>query len=166
MKTTAACIGAALCLTLLAGWTSDQTGDLTKASWLLGTWANKKPKGTIFESWTRLSENEFAGKSYAVAVSSYNTNKQDTLVFETIQLVSTEEGLDYIPTVNGQNGGLPVRFSSTSITDTQLKFENPNHDFPQIITYTLINPDSLVAEISGIANGQTQKQSFRMKRVN
>jgi hypothetical protein len=159
MKPTAICLFAALCLILLAGWTTDQTDDLTKSSWLLGTWANKSPRGIIYESWSSLNENEFAGKSYAV-------KQQDTMIFETIQLVSTEEGLDYIPTVNGQNGGLPVRFSSTTITDTQLKFENPKHDFPQIITYTLINPDSLVAEISGIANGQTQKQSFRMKRVN
>ncbi|HQW25329.1 MAG TPA: DUF6265 family protein, partial [Saprospiraceae bacterium] len=70
-----------------------------------------------------------------------------------------------IPTVQGMNGGMPVRFTSTTVTDTELTFENPTHDFPQVIRYTLIHPDSLVAEISGITGGQQQKQTFPMKRV-
>lgn len=46
-----------------------------------------------------------------------------------------------------------------------LVFENPMHDFPQIISYTKITCDSLVAQISGEKNGQERKQAFPMKRV-
>lgn len=142
----------------LAGSSMVQSNDLKKAAWLLGTWASKSSKGTIYESWSSVNDQAYSGKSYTI-------RQQDTILFETIQLVMTKDGLDYIPTVQGMNGGMPVRFTSTTVTDTQLTFENPTHDFPQVIRYTLIHPDSLVAEISGITGGQQQKQTFPMKRV-
>lgn len=143
---------------VLTGWSMVQTNNLKKAAWLLGTWANQSPRGIIYESWSSLNDQAYSGKSYTL-------RQQDTILFETIQLVMTDDGLDYIPTVQGMNGGMPVRFTSTTITDTQMIFENPTHDFPQVIRYTLIHPDSLVAEISGITGGQQQKQTFPMKRV-
>lgn len=51
------------------------------------------------------------------------------------------------------------------MSETQLVFENLKHDFPQIISYTKVTSDSLVAEISGTKNGQKQKQIFPMKRI-
>jgi len=60
---------------------------------------------------------------------------------------------------------LPVRFATKTISETQLVFENPQHDFPQTISYTKITADSLVAEISGTKNGHERKQIFPMKRV-
>jgi|GEM_PF-3228321 len=50
-----------------------------------------------------------------------------------------------------------------SMSETQLVFENLKHDFPQIISYTKVTSDSLVAEISGTKNGQ--KQIFPMKQM-
>ena len=76
-----------------------------------------------------------------------------------------QNNLFYIPNVNNQNGGLPVRFATKTVSDMELVFENPQHDFPQIISYTKINADSLVAEISGTINGKERKQTFPMKRV-
>lgn len=73
--------------------------------------------------------------------------------------------LYYIPTVKNQNEGLPVRFAAKTISENQLVFENPQHDFPQIIAYTKITSDSLIAEISGTKNGQKRKQTFPMKRM-
>src|SRR5690606_29225029 len=95
------------------------------------------------ESWTKTSDTEFAGKSYIL-------KEKDTVIFETIRLVQEKDGLFYIPTVRNQNDNLPVRFALKAISDTEMVFENPKHDFPQIISYTKITSDSLVAEISGI----------------
>jgi hypothetical protein len=144
--------------TLCGCSTEKQTNDITKAEWVIGTWENKTPKGSIFETWSKASDNEFSGKSYIV-------KEKDTIVFENIRLVQEQDGLFYIPTVKSQNDGLPVRFATKTISETQLVFENPQHDFPQIISYTIINSDSLVAEISGTKNGQERKQTFPMKRV-
>lgn len=145
------------CLTLHGAWINYPSG-ISKAEWLIGTWENKTRRGTIYESWVKTGETELAGKSFMI-------KDKDTIVFENIKLVQEPGGLFYIPTVKGQNQGLPVRFKGRSISETQLIFENPAHDFPQIISYTKISADSLVAEISGMRNGQERKQQFPMRRV-
>lgn len=145
-------------LAALCAWGARQTNNIKKAKWLIGTWENKTPRGSIYETWNKTSDTELAGKSYIV-------KGQDTIVFENILLVQEQNGLFYIPTVKNQNGGLPVRYAAKTISKAQLVFENPQHDFPQIISYTKITSDSLVAEISGTKNGQERRQMFSMKRV-
>lgn len=143
---------------LLCAWTIKQTSDIKKAEWLIGTWVNKTQRGSIYETWSKTNDNEFSGKSYIV-------KEKDTIVFENIRLAQEQDGLFYIPTVKNQNDGLPVRFAIKTISETQLVFENLQHDFPQIISYTKISGVSLVAEISGTKNGQERKQTFPMKRI-
>jgi hypothetical protein len=145
-------------LTILCAWTTKQTNDIKKAEWLTGTWENKTSKGSIYETWSKSNDDEFNGKSYIV-------KEKDTIIFETIKLVQEQNGLFYIPSVYNQNKNLPIRFSAKIISETQLVFENPQHDFPQTISYTKITSDSLVAEISGTKNGQERKQTFPMKLV-
>ena len=151
------CIAAAG-LIILSSWAIKHSNDIKKATWLIGTWENKTPRGNIFETWNKKSELEFSGKSYII-------KEKDTVVFETIQLLQEENGLFYVPVVKNQNEGLPVRFALKTISDTQLVFENPQHDFPQIISYTKTGAETLTAEISGVINGKEKKQSFLMKRV-
>ncbi|MBX2963329.1 MAG: hypothetical protein KF687_12510 [Cyclobacteriaceae bacterium] len=158
MKTSVRIFIAAIGLISLCAWVTFQNKDIKKVEWLIGTWENKTPRGSIYETWRRKNDTEFSGKSYTL-------KEKDTVVFETIQLVQEKTGLVYIPTVKNQNDGLPVRFTIKTITDTQLIFENSQHDFPQVISYTKISADSLVAEISGLRNGQERKQKFPMKRV-
>jgi hypothetical protein len=50
------------------------------------------------------------------------------------------------------------------VTEFELLFENPSHDFPQQIGYRL-NGDALLAWISGSRNGQTRRLEFPYKRV-
>jgi hypothetical protein len=143
---------------IFCSWTLQQINKKNNAEWLIGTWENKTQSGSIFETWTKISEVELSGKSYIL-------KEKDTIVFETIQLLQEQDNLFYIPKVKNQNGDLPVRFSAKTISDTELMFENQQHDFPQIISYTKINSDSLIAEISGTKNGKERKQTFPMKRV-
>jgi len=158
MKTETTIFIAIICSVVFCAWTSNRKNDIKKAGWLIGTWENKTPKGSIYETWNKTSDIEFAGKSYIV-------KEKDTIVFENIQLIQEQDGLFYSPTVKNQNNGLPVRFTTNTISETQLVFENPHHDFPQIISYTQINSDSLVAEISGTKNGKERRDVFSMKRV-
>ncbi len=142
----------------LLGCATTQTGDIKKADWLIGTWENITPRGSIYESWSRINDNEFSGISYIL-------KDDETVVLETIRLVQEQDGFFYIPTVKNQNEGLPIRFSAKTISETQMIFENLQHDFPQFISYTKITPDSLIAEIWGTRNGQERKLTFPMKRV-
>lgn len=145
-------------LAVIGAWTMKQKTDITKAEWLIGTWENKTPKGSIYETWNKTNKTELAGKSYIV-------KEKDTVVFENIRLVQEKDGLFYIPTIKNQNDGFPVRFANKTISETQLVFENPQHNFQQIISYTKITSDSLVVEISGTKNGQERRQTFPMRRV-
>lgn len=132
--------------------------DISRADWLIGTWIQKTSKGNVYETWVRKNATTFNGKSYML-------KEKDSLIFETVQLLQADSRLFYIPTVKNQNNGLPVSFKEKKISETQLIFENLEHDFPQVISYTKITPDSLLAEISGIKNGKYNTRSFPMKRV-
>ena len=148
----------ALGFLLLCACTVDTKSGIQKAEWLIGTWVNQSPRGNIYESWNKANDKELAGISYVI-------NETDTIILENIQLLQEHEQVFYIPVVKNQNGGLPVRFTAKTVSEDQLIFENPEHDFPQIISYTKISSDSLVAEISGIRKGQERKQVFAMKRM-
>ena len=145
-------------LIVLCAYTMKQSSDIKKAEWLIGTWENKTPTGSMYETWRKVNDNELVGKSYRV-------KEKDTIVFENIRLINEPGGLFYVPTVKNQNDGLPVRFAIKTISETQMVFENEQHDFPKRISYTKISTVSLVAEISGTKNGQERKQTFPMKRV-
>jgi len=158
MRTGTKMIITAVGLIILGAVPSRQANDINKASWLIGTWENKTSRGIIFEAWKKVSDLEMSGMSYVI-------NGNDTIVFESIRLVQEQDGLYYIPVVKNQNDGLPVRFAMKSISETQMVFENPQHDFPQVISYKKVSADSLVAEISGLRDGQERKQAFPMRRV-
>lgn len=158
MKTKAQFFFVVIGFLLLCAWTTNRKDDIKKAEWLIGTWVSKTPKGSIYETWNKTTDIEFAGKSYIIKA-------KDTIIFENIRLVQEQNKIFYIPTVKNQNKGLPVRFGIKTISDTQLIFENLQHDFPQIISYTKITKDSLVAEISGVKNGQERKQVIPMKKM-
>jgi hypothetical protein len=158
MKTVTKLFFAFVGLPFLYAWTIQQTNDIIKAEWLVGTWENKTSKGIIYETWAKANDNEYSGMSYSI-------KENDTTFFENIRLVQERGVLFYIPIVKSQNSGLPIRFTSKTVSETQLVFENAKHDFPKIISYTKIRPDSLVAVISGSKNGQEQKQTFTMNRL-
>lgn len=93
------------------------TTDLNKAAWLIGTWINNNGKESLYETWTKTNNQEYAGKSYVI-------EENDTTVFENVWLVQEQAGLFYIPTAKIQNNSLPVRFAAKSISATVLVFEN------------------------------------------
>ena len=130
---------------------------IKKAAWLVGTWENESPQGKLAETWNKTNDSTFNGHSYFVKGS-------DTLHLESITLSQRGDVMTYTPTVQGQNNNKPVEFRMTSATDKQMVFENPNHDFPKKIIYNQINPDSLVAEISGVQQGKASMEKYPMKK--
>lgn len=137
---------------------SNEKEKIKKTDWLLGKWENKVDEGVLSENWKRLNDSTFQAESFFI-------KEKDTLHFESITLQQKGEELFYSATVKGQNNDKPVTFKMTSETDKKLVFENPKHDYPQKITYSLINKDSLVAEISGIQLGKPSSEKFGMKKL-
>lgn len=134
------------------------TSAVSNAKWLLGKWENQTQRGKMVEEWLVINDSAYAGRSYMITAT-------DSIPLESIKLKKEGDNLYYIPTVKGQNNEQPVKFKLISSSATQLVFENPAHDFPQKISYTLEGIDSLVAEISGAVNGQQRARKFPMKRV-
>jgi len=133
---------------------------LHSAQWLLGNWQNKTPEGLSTENWEQLNDSVYRGESYFV------THKNETTFAETMMLENTKGKMTYTVTTKNQNNELPVRFYLTKSSEAQLVFENPKHDFPTKITYTLVKPDSIVAVISGTSNGKAEQVTFPMKKIN
>ncbi|KGO78865.1 hypothetical protein Q763_16410 [Flavobacterium beibuense F44-8] len=132
--------------------------ELEKAEWVLGQWVNKSHDAEFSETWMKENDSVYAGESYFIR------NSSDTLFAETMKLAETNGKLNMIITVPNQNDEKPVGFEMTSANDTLLVFENPAHDFPTKITYRKVNKDSLLAEISGLKEGETVSQKFPFKR--
>ncbi len=137
---------------------TDEPRTIEKASWLIGSWENASPEGTMSETWTRENDSVFSGQAY------YITDKNDTLHSETIALNESVGALVYTPIVKGQNNDKPVSFKMTSSKENQLVFENPDHDFPTKIVYNKITADSIVAEISGMQQGKSSTEKYPLKR--
>ncbi|SDI69313.1 DUF6265 family protein [Mucilaginibacter sp. P25] len=131
---------------------------ITHAKWLIGSWKNQSAKTVDIETWKKLNDSTFIGRSYSLTGA-------DTVSSEHIRMEQHKGQLYYIPTIKNQNDGKAVIFTLTSSDNNHLVFENPEHDFPQKITYTQITNDSLVAEISGTKKGRQKAIQFPMKRV-
>src|SRR6187402_1316220 len=136
---------------------STEKDQIKSANWLLGKWDTKTAGGDLSESWKQLNDSTFQGESFFI-------KGKDTLHFESIILQQKGEQLFYNATVKGQNENKAVAFRLTSKTEKQLVFENPKHDYPQKITYTLISKDSLLASISGMQLGKLSSEKFGMKK--
>jgi hypothetical protein len=132
--------------------------EIAQANWLVGSWVSESGERSDYETWNKFNDSTYVGKSYSI-------QHGDTVSAESIMLVQQGEEINYIPTVQGQNNDMPVMFKLVSSDSNKLMFENPAHDFPQIITYWRVPPDSLIAEISGVINGEHQARKFPMRRV-
>ena len=135
----------------------DEKDKIKSANWLLGKWSTKTADGDLSEKWIQLNDSTFQGESFFI-------KGKDTLHSESIVLQQNGEELIYNATVKGQNENKAVAFNMTAGTEKQLVFENPKHDYPQKITYSLINKDSLVASISRVQLGKPSAEKFGMKR--
>ena len=138
---------------------SNEFSVIENAHWLIGEWQHISSEGILTETWEKLNDSTYAGKSFFVI-------GKDTVSSETIRLEQRGKRLLYIPTVKDQNNEQPISFVQTSSSTKQMIFENPKHDFPQLISYTQTNKTALVAEISGVVNGKKKSQSFPMQKMN
>ncbi len=124
-----------------------------KFAWLEGEW--KLDGQESYEVWQIHSDTLMAGGSFHEA-------GNDFVRDESIELKVENGQFYYIPTVYyGSKVPKPVRFVMTSFTDTSFVAENQQHDFPQVIRYTLLSPKRMVATISGPIKGKQKEIVFQ-----
>jgi hypothetical protein len=130
--------------------------------WFIGSWQNESKTGILTETWTVLNDSVFSGTSYLI-------EKGDTQFSEQMSIKQRGNDIFYIPVVKDQNNGKPTLFKLNNLPNVQpedkvARFENPLHDFPQIVLYQL-KGDSMLAEIAGKLDGQSHVEKFPMVKV-
>lgn len=134
---------AALALAVLAG-----PADL---AFLKGAWEGGRPGMTFEERWTEEAGGLMLGVSRTI-------KGERAIGFEFLRIEFRADGIFYV----AQPGGRPkTEFKLTAADGKSATFENPAHDHPKLIRYSLGADGSLRAELDG-AEG---KQAFVFKPV-
>ena len=118
---------------------------IADVAWIAGTWIGGDGGVSSEERWTSPA----GGAMLAVS----RTVQGDRLVaFEYLRIVEQAGTLVYIAQPNGRP---PVEFTLTHLEHELAVFENPAHDFPKKIRYSLTPDGLLVTEVSGAAGSRT-----------
>ena len=145
---------------LLAGsaLADDGPARVTQLQWMSGCWGFSGGGSSYEEVWLAPTGNSMLGVSRRISDDNY------TREFEYLRVTTSGGGgFDYV----AQPGGAPAtKFNLLEMKGTRVVFENPEHDFPQKITYEYRAPDQLNARIEGKdkASGQQTSMNFPMRR--
>ncbi|MDY6944470.1 MAG: DUF6265 family protein [Pseudomonadota bacterium] len=130
--------------------------DIASLAWLAGCWQAEQGEAGSGEHWLPPAGGTMFGVSRTV-------KNGKTVEFEFVQLRSNAEGkLVFIALPSGQK---ETTFVASALGKDSVTFENPQHDFPQKVSYRVEPGDRLVARIEGIRGGALRSVAFPMKRV-
>lgn len=147
-------VGSGLGAVALAQAPSQTVIGIQRAAWLQGCWEMADATRSVEEAWTVPKAGAMIGVSRTIQ------NGKMT-AYEFIVLREEGERLAYVAHPSGQP---PATFLSTSVSGSELIFENPAHDFPQQIGYRL-DGDNLLAWILGAQKGKKRRVEFPYRRV-
>ena len=154
-----------ICFTgmLLSSCQSEKVNPFGSLSKIEGEWSmsfgNSPESGTVVESWSKVNDTLFLGKSYEVV-------DGDSTLIEIIQLVASDGEIFYNPTTREQKKRQPVSFRLIQKSNDKFIFENKEHDFPTTIMYEFKNDSTLTSAISGKIKGEEKGMEFFYKKVN
>jgi len=130
--------------------------DMQKLLWIADSWVSASGETTSYEEWKVINNDLYEGGSKTI-------KEGKTIFSETLKIENIAEGIFYVADV--AHNPAPVKFKLTSVSDTSAVFENPQHDFPQRITY-LLEEGNLHAIIEGPGkDGKIKKVDFYMQKM-
>jgi hypothetical protein len=130
---------------------------INQLTWLGGHWRMEKAGRVVDEHWMTPVAGVMLGMSRTVS-------RGKVIEHEFIQIREGPGGaLFYIALPSGQK---EAAFQVVSLSATEAVFENPQHDFPQKISYALQADGTLLAAIEGPGkDGQLRRIEFPYKRI-
>jgi hypothetical protein len=131
--------------------------EMEKLSWIIDRWVSASEGDTrSYEHWEKINDGLFAGGSETL-------KNGDTIFAEKLKIEKIGDDIFYIADV--KHNPAPVMFKMTWLNDNEAVFENPEHDFPQKISYKL-EEGILHAAIEGPGKkGEWRKVDFVMNRM-
>jgi hypothetical protein len=152
---TAALIAAALALANLQPVAQEPPtpvpAAISQLGWLGGTWTGTSGATVFEERWTPPAGGSMLGVARTIA-------KDRMVAFEFLRIISRNGSLVYVAQPNGRP---PTEFRLSAMTADSATFENPTHDFPKVIRYTL-RPDGILE--ARVSDGGTRSQTFQFRR--
>lgn len=143
-------------IVLTAALAVQQPDASVHAAWLAGCWELRAGQRVTVEMWMAPAGGLMLGASRT-------TVGPRVREFEQLQLLARGDTLLYIASPSAQ---ATTTFRSVSVSAQQLRFENRQHDFPQVIVYRRVGADSLHARIEGPGPGNTTRGvDFRYRRI-
>lgn len=141
---------------LAIGLVAEAQPEIEKIAWLAGCWKSENAEPGSGEHWMPLAGGTMFGMSRTV-------RQGKTVEFEFVELRYLPDGkLAYIAHPSGQQ---TTAFPLLRISDSEVVFENPEHDFPQRIAYAREGESKLRARIEGVRNGALRVIEFPLSRV-
>lgn len=127
--------------------------DVARLTWMSGCWVAQIGPLTIEEQWNKPAGGQMMGLG--------RTIRQGKVVFsEFLRIDQKADGIHYTPRFGA--GTQTVSFKLSRQTESEVIFENPEHDFPQRILYRKA-AGGLFARIDGVEKGKPRAQEFPMK---
>jgi len=127
---------------------------IERVAWLQGCWESASPQRTVEEQWMAPRGGVMLGMGRTV--------RDGKLVeYESVLIREANGRLAYDAHPSGQ---APATFLSTTVSERTVVFENPQHDFPQKVGYTL-NPNGVTGWIDGTMAGKSRRVEFPYRQV-
>jgi hypothetical protein len=114
---------------ILVPWYSGAQTMTDDLQWIVGTWVRQSDRSVTYETWRRINDRTYEGEGTRVSHAG-----GDTVFTESLLLAVMGGEVFYIAKV--EENVYPVAFRMTSLKEGVAVFENPDHDFPQRITYS------------------------------
>jgi hypothetical protein len=128
---------------------------INDVEWIVGCWKSSNSKYEAREHWMPPAGKMMVGMSHTVS-------EGKTIGYEYIRIEESDGKLVYIANPSGQK---EASFYQAEITDKKMVFVNPDHDFPQRITYYLLNDGSIHARVEAEKDCQLDGFDTFMERV-
>lgn len=124
-----------------------------------GLWETKNNERILYEHWVMNPDSTLRGKSYTLK------SDTDTLILEELEISCKNDTVYYAATVPDQNDGRKIYFKIIEFTPMVFVFENKQHDFPQMITYSVKTEDLFAVILEGPEEGNKIKSiEYRFTR--
>lgn len=130
--------------------------EIEKVAWLAGCWKSDNAEAGSGEHWMPLAGGTMFGMSRTI-------RQGKTVEFEFVELRYLPDGkLAYVAHPSGQQ---TTAFPLLRVSDTEVVFENLEHDFPQRVAYAKEGESKVRARIEGVSDGALRVIEFPLSRV-
>ncbi|WP_143306363.1 DUF6265 family protein [Chitinophaga vietnamensis] len=130
-----------------------RTADFNYLDRLEGTWKMETKRSTVVETWTRVNDSTWHGRTWRVVGA-------DSALQQSIQLVRHYDGIYFIPAYTGRETFAPIRLKLRVLKPVGFVAEDLQNDFPQKITYRFVSGSQLDARVQGKRDGTIEEYIF------